>query len=629
MLAQAARVLAILGLAVIACVRLAFAQTPSPAPSASPAPSPSPTPVPHGVRFSTIFETTFIGQTTSGPGQVAPEAPGFIAGSPVAPNTPYDLLTAAPLTPGVAWIAQDTTTATYRTPALRFGLTAGLGLLSGSLANGVYWGESLIPALNPHMGSQALPYAIAFPTAQGQDNATAIRLSVLGGSIATRDGNLTVKGGYFDLTQTDRFVFAQPALANVSPAIAYAPAESLSSGLAGSDIWQPLASQMQLAGVDVVGKRDLATLEISNAALPSPAGTSARMTLGSLVFDHGEGTRYSAEFLHANTSGAPFSAGVAFGADPQFFATPQGTLISSTLSGQQQTIAGVRAAFHLMPGWSLDSVVELGRAWYDAQNVAMPGTSAPGGFYHLGFTKTQGRATATLDVIRIDARYATLLLPYGVAENKWSVPFAWPGQWPSAGYQLFDDSVIGVNRYGYRLRYFVDRGPFECHLEYTDLRQAAPETTQTSQYTGYADGFFLPQLPQNATFGRQRRYGVWTAWHPGFGDLTIDVVDDQLYRPYVVRSDQVAYDVPQIVVTYGHHFSPAVVGAAGVGRYAQQGTFAQPIDFAQNLYFAGIVVKESARASLLATFRRALSAGVTPVPPNFASSLFFVEQRYQ
>ncbi|MFY9780419.1 MAG: hypothetical protein WAJ85_07915, partial [Candidatus Baltobacteraceae bacterium] len=327
-----------------------------PAPSPSPSPEPSPPPAagaaptvssrPLGLRISTALSTTFLDQSTAGEGQAGPEATGFINGSPLSPNTPYDLFSSAPLTPGVAGLGEALSTGTFRMPTLDLGLTAGLGYVRGSVTNASYWGENLLPTLNPHVGSQALPYAIAFPTHAGQDDGTALRLSILSASVATADGDLALKGGWFDLTQTDRFVFAQPALTNVNPAIAYAPAETLSNGLAGLDIWQPNSSALPLQGTDVVAKRDLATLELSNAALPSLPGTSARMTLGSFVLDHGEGTRYSAEFLHLGTSGAPFTTTVPFGANPQYLSTPQGTLPTSVLSGQQETIAGLRAAFH-------------------------------------------------------------------------------------------------------------------------------------------------------------------------------------------------------------------------------------------------------------------------------------------
>ena len=283
----------------------------------SPAPSPaaSPTPRPLGFRAVSNLSLTFVAQNTAGPGQLPPEAAGFIAGLPLAPNTPYDLFSSAPQVPGVAGVAQLVSTFTYGFPKFDVGVTTGLGYVRGSVTNASYWSENLLPPLNPHLGSQALPYQVAFPTHPSQDDATALRLSVLSGTVATADGNLRLRGGWFDLAQTERFVFAQPALTSANPAIAYAPAETLGNGVASADFWGPSATALALHGADLVAKRGLATLELASAALPSIPGEDARVTLGSLVVDHGEGTRYSAEYAHVKTSGTPFTTTVPFGAD--------------------------------------------------------------------------------------------------------------------------------------------------------------------------------------------------------------------------------------------------------------------------------------------------------------------------
>ena len=43
-----------------------------------------------------------------------------------------------------------------------------------------------------------------------------------------------------------------------------------------------------------------------------------------------------------------------------------------------------------------------------------------------------------------------VILPYGVPENVWSVAWSWPGQWLKSTYQAVDNSIIGINREGYR-----------------------------------------------------------------------------------------------------------------------------------------------------------------------------------
>jgi hypothetical protein len=64
------------------------------------------------------------------------------------------------------------------------------------------------------------------------------------------------------------------------------------------------------------------------------------------------------------------------------------------------------------------------------------------------------------------------------------------------------------------------------------------------------------------------------------------------------------------------------------------GTFAEPVDFYQRLFFAGAIFKETPQASILVTFRRNAFAGISslppmPISPNFTGSQVIVEQRYQ
>jgi hypothetical protein len=287
-----------------------------------------------------------------------------------------------------------------------------------------------------------------------------------------------------------------------------------------------------------------------------------------------------------------------------------------------------------MPNWNLDGTLEIARAWYDAQNVAMPGTAQSGGYYRVGLLKTAGRVTASVDAYRMEPRYATIVLPYGVPENQWGAAWAWPAPWLGSSYQLVDNSVLGVNRQGYRLRYFVDGGPFEIRFEFTDVQQIEPTTTVTSQETGFVGGYFPTELPADATLGRQLRYGVWMAWHPSFGDLTLDFIDDRLARPSSVPLDNVSLSVPQAVLTYSRHFTPDLIWAIGTGRYTMTGTFAEPVNFHNQMLFTGAIVKETPQASLLATFRYNGFYGIPsyppmPISPNFAGSQVIIEQRYQ
>ena len=602
----------------------------APDPNASPAASPRPL----GLTFKTNASATLIDQTSAGPGTVGPEAAGFIAGAPLAPNTPYDLFSSAPQVSGIAGVGQLLTTASYASREYDASVDAGFGYVRGSTTNAAYWAENLLPTLNPHIGSQALPYAITFPTHPGNDDGTAVRTSILGGKFATADRNLVVRGGYFDLAQTSRFVFAQPALTSVNPQIAYVPAESVSNGPASASFWQPGSTALPLQGFDVTGKRGDATLEVTHAALPSLPGESARLTMGSLVLDRGEGTRFSAQLAHVTTSGLSFETTVPSGIDPTFQTTPQGILPASYLDGQRETIAGVSAAFHLAPAQSVDGIVEAGRSWYDASPVTRPGTQAPGGYYHAGLSQKHNRGTAFVDYYRMDPRYATIILPYGIPENQWSAAFAWPGQWLKSNYQLIDNSELGVNRQGYELRYDLDGGPLEMHAQYTDLRQVEPETTLSATQSGFVDGYYLPELPNQATFGRQKRYAFWSAWHPSFGDLSLDIVDDTLFRPFAQHAtiDRVSYEVPQAVLTFSRKVSDNVTAATGIGRFAMKGAFSEPIDFAERLFFVGAQVRETPKTTMLVTFRRTAFEGISTFPaagvaPDFTGSAFILEQR--
>jgi hypothetical protein len=104
--------------------------------------------------------------------------------------------------------------------------------------------------MNPHLGAQMLPYHIVFPTHAGADDATAFVASVLGASVASKDGNVVLRGGWFDLTQTAPFVFVQPAVTNAPPAIGVATPETLGDGPPSLDSWATPPPSLPLHGVD-------------------------------------------------------------------------------------------------------------------------------------------------------------------------------------------------------------------------------------------------------------------------------------------------------------------------------------------------------------------------------------------
>lgn len=628
------------GIAVFAIVsaggdpQIAAAQT-APAPTAQPSPTPEPSQT-RRFQLSADSYTEFIDTSAGGPGLTPPEGPGFASGSTLSPNTPYDAFSSAPLTPGVAGGAQLNLDGRYTGTKYDASAVLGFGYITGSMNNVLYWGENIMPTLNAHVGSTALPYTIAFPTHAGQDDAGVSAISPLFASFGSHDGTWLLRGGYFDLNQSDRFVFVQPPLSSLTPNIGLQTAESLGNGPPALDVWPSPPPGLPLHGLDLTAHRGIASLELTNAALPALPGDSVRASIGSLVVDHGEGTRYSLSYLHVATGGAPIFTTTFYGADPHATPGPQGNIQSSTLGGQMETIAGARAAFHLTR--KIDAVTEIGRTWYDATDVFKPGTSKPGGFYHLGFLHKQQRTTLGADLYRFEARYANAILPYGIPENIWSAAWAWPGVWLKSTYQLVDNTIApGSNRQGYRLRYAVDGGPLEIHAAFSTFRQIDPATIGNMQQVGFVDGFFLPQADDAATFGVEHQYNAWIAWHPAFGDVTLDYADDLMHRDAAPAhpEDAVTYQAPQAVLTYAHTFSKSAIADIGFGRYAMRGTWAQPftnVDYFENIAFAGAQIAESSHAAVLIQLRHAQFAGLPATPgglsPNFGATSLILEQRF-
>ncbi|MBV8584564.1 MAG: hypothetical protein JO241_11250, partial [Candidatus Eremiobacteraeota bacterium] len=598
--------------------------------TATPSPSPSPT-------FAVAIDahTTFIAESTRGPGTTPPEGPGFAAGSPVSPLTPYDTFSSAPLTPGNALESALYFRPTYNTPGLSFSADLGAGYIMGSTTSAAYWGEPLFDSLNPHLGFASLPYRIVFPTHPGADDGSAFVASILSGSAATRDGHVLLRGGWFDLQQSDSFVFTQPAVTNVAPAIGFATAETLGSGPPNLDWWEGAPSSLPLHGIDGIFKNGLATLELTDAALPALTPTPARLEMGSFVIDHGEGTRYSVQVLHVFTGGALVPTTVLYGSAPNLLFSPQGPLPTSLIGGQRQWVYGARASFHATK--SIDGLVEYGHSTYSADSVAEPGTGKAGNYYHAGLTQNFEHMSAGIDAYRNEPYYAQVLLPYGVPENVWSVAWSWPGQWLKSNYQIINDFPVNINREGYRAHYSLEAGPVQVKLAYGNFGQIDPISMSNALQTGFIDGFFLPQANGFATLGRQHQYGLWGDWRTGFGDFTVDYDEDTMRRlaDPSQPQDSVAYDAPSWVLGLSRHISPAVLGSIAYGRYAMRGSFGQAftnVDYGERVGLAGVEFQESPLTASLISVRWTGFAGLPSIPvvgpsPVFSGTLFVFEQR--
>jgi hypothetical protein len=599
------------------------------APSPSPSPTASPPP-----RFSLAVKgsNVFIDQATGGPGVTPPEGPGFAKGSPISPMSPYDWFSSAPVTPGVAGIFQYEITGSYAFSNFTLNATLGLGELTGSTTNGLYWSEPLIPNLNGHALSRTVPYAIVFPTHAGGDDAAVFSPSILRAELVNDTQTVRLRGGYFDLLQTDRFVFAAPPITSVTPSLGPTTAETLGPGTPSIDNWPANESSLPLLGADAFFRHGSASVELTDALLPALPGTNARLTMGSLVFDRGDFGRFSLQLAHLWTSGDAISTTTYFGVDRQLHAGPQGRLFTSTLANQVETIGGARALFHPLAHW--DALVELGRAWYDAGLVTLPGTQHFGNFQHFSIARHFGGDTATIEYHRFDPTYATMILPYGVSENIWSVAWSWPGVWLKSTYQMVDNSITGANRAGFHFRYDRPNKYLEVHASYGDWRQLIPETFANASQSGFVDGFFLLQNNAFPTFGHDRQLGLYVAWHLPHDDFAFDGVEDYLNRDADPGQaiDTVAIRAPQFVASWRHHFSKSMLAVGGYGRYEAIGTWATtPVDAIYGIGFAGLEFATGPQTALLVEARHYGLVGLpsipTGLPPTMTGTALVVDQR--
>lgn len=608
--------------------------------STTPTPSPSPTPT-RGFTITARGSNVFIDQATNGPGATPPEGPGFATGGVLAPMTPYDWFTSAPTIPGVTGVSQYLAKGTWHGKHVTADLTLGSALVFGDVTNAAYWGEPLIGPVDPHRGptdgraSTLLPYTVTFPTHAGTNDVSIGVLALLGASVGATNGSWRVRGGYFDLAQSDRFVFTAPQMTSVAPSVGAQTAESLGSGMPSIDAWTSAPQTMPLSGIDATAKLRDATLELTSASLPALAQTHARLLSASLVLDRGDAGRFSAQVAHVQTSGDPISTTTLFGDRPFVADTAQGELPSSNLADQRQTIAGVRAFVHPHAGY--DALAELGRAWYDAALVNRPGTAKPGNYVHLNLTRHFSEHDAAgLDFYRFEPRYATAILPYGVPENVWSVAWSWPGPWLKSTYQLVDSSVVGVNRGGYRLRYDHRLKRFELHASLASYRQLEAATIENITQDGFVEGFFLPQHNGFGTLGTQRQLGAYAAWHLDHDDLVVDYVRDALHRDYVRPYPQDAVDMryPQVVASWQHHFSKSALAVAGYGRYEASGVWATtPVQATYTLGFLGGQFALNDRSAILVQLRRYGTTGAPSAPggpdPTIRGTALVVEQQVQ
>ena len=583
----------------------------------APTPTASPTPVPvwsiHGTGSN-----TFVDQSTLGPGATPPEGPAFANGQPNAPMSPYDWFSTNPTTPGVSGLAQYEFNAGFHAATFHANAAFLVSGIGGSITDGIYWGEPLLGPLDPHEGRSPIPYRIVFPTHAGSDDVAALQAVIpYNVSVADNAGHWNVAGGFVTPSNYDPFVFTPPPLASWLPSFNLQPFESAGPGIADLDAWTHLSSTLPMLGTDASVSIGHVSAEGTDALLPSPPGTMARMFGFAAALDRGDAGRLSLDWVNVTTTGASLTVPTLYGADPTLHPGAQGNLATSTLARQSQTIAGVRALVHPFAGY--DTTLELGRAWFDAGLVARPNSSKPGNYEHLAFARHfNAHDNAGIEFYRFDPRYATAVLPYGIPENVFGVAWIYPGPWLKGTYQLAGNSAIGANRTGVRAFANFNRGRLRANASYYAYRQIEPSSYDNLTQTGFVEVDYLVESPGNTNLGQTHSVATYLGWQLPLDTIGVDFARDTQLRAYnpAAPGDYVDMRYPQIVVSDVHRFSDDLRAEAGYARYSASGTWTlTPVTGIYTMGFAGVQFNfDSSRQQLFVQIRRYGLTGLPSIP---------------
>ena len=552
---------------VVAMGAIARADAPSPTPSASPTPMP---------RFELhgIAANVFIDQATNGAGQTPPEGPAFIAGAPAAPMSPFDWFVTTPQLPGVAGQIQYAMTPTWHWSKISADLTFLASGIAGDSNNGLYWGEPLVGNFDPHEGRNSINYNVAYPTHAGTaDTGAALIELPYSATIRANDGRYKLSAGFVQTSQYDSFVFTEPATPSWTPTMNLQTYESVGSPLRDLDSWRHFATTLPIKGADATGTIGAANVEATLGVLPGPLTTAAHLSAANVVFDKGDSGRYSFNVVHVKTTGDPIVIPSFFGSGPNINGGAQGKLALSTLGNQNQTMIGGRAFFHPRKGY--DATIELGRAWYGADMVAQPGTAEPGNFQHYALTRHfNSTDDAGIEFYRMDPRYATTMLPYGIFENVWGIAWAYPGPWLKGTYQLASDSFGGSNRRGFRGHVDFKRGAFTLGAAMYEYRQIDPSTWDNLTKTGFVEVDYLVLANGPVSYGHTRGINAYVSYQRGKDTISLDFSNDAQHRDALTSPlDNVDMRYPQLVLSEQHRFTPKCIANAGYERYHAAGTW--------------------------------------------------------
>lgn len=581
-----------------------------------------------------------LSQGVAGPGLTPVEGPGFANGEPAAPVSPYDPFSAAPLVPGDVAQEQMSLDVSWHGRGFTADASGGVDALAGDRTNEAYWVEPLQPQDNPHLGSTATGYAVAFPTHPGVDDYDGARAGLAQVRASFDRSGIALRAGWFDLGQTLPCVFTPPATTNALPSLTMKTPESVGPNSFALSSWDASPATLPVRGFDLSGTFGAISLEAADAALPALPGTPARMETVSAARSFTGGNGWMVQWLHAHTGGDPISTTTYFGASPNIVLTGQGLVATSLLRGQRESIIGGKDELEVPAG--IQATIEGAYSYYEADGIGKPGVSH-GGFVHAGLSHALGDAQIGVDYYRFEPTFATMILPYGAPENIWSVAYSWPGPWLKSDFQLVDSSTAGVNREGPLYSYSRDDGRNQLYVTWGKFRQIQPFSASDGPDLGFVEGFFLIQLEASrATIGTFARTNVFVGRDLGrFGDLGIDFSDDDLHRSAPPREtlDAVSFDAPQYVVSLTKRASSHVAAAAGFGYFGTKGSWADGgalnVDIGMKAGFAGAQIAEPDGA-LMIEARRNVFGGApyfAAFPtfkyrsPDFTGTTIFIERR--
>lgn len=538
--------------------------------------------------------TSGVNNQMVGPGTTPAEGPNFATGGQPAPGTPYDMFSGGPLVTGEGLSQDFLLKPVYAvSPSLDVSTTIGYGSASGTGNAVTYWGDAIMPTINPNLGSRAYTLSPAFTTHNGQNPISATRLGFLSGSIADHNGNGALTVGWFSLHQNVPWALDQAPWTNVPFQLAPQLPQSIGDGPPTDDVLKEGPTLLPLSGADVWVKDNITTLEVASADLPAPSNAPARILTASLLQDHGGGLRYALEVSGLNTSG-PDTGDVLFGGA----ATLVNNVPQSTVQAQHMFVLGAGAAF---PVADSDAELRYGYSCYNAIGTAISTTGCTGGDYYYGKLHHGFSAfDLALEGVRFEPTYAPAVLDYGTLENVWSYPAAWPGTFLRGDYQLVDNSQVGPNRQGGRLLATTVLAGVEIRFAFAEYSQITPYSANNAFTPGFVEPYFLPQVTAPGTTGTEQHFEGWLNYHASFADVTLDVGQVNAWRPAPAGQpqDNVSMQYPAGVLTFSRNFGPKVFGAAGFGLFGLNGQFdtsgPSNAQLNENLVFAGFELRSNA-----------------------------------